>query len=81
MDNCSPHFTAVVIDLLSTERVRIVTFTPHTMPTFHVLDHDLFGFFKRRGQDQLPFPVDAGRTRLSKKKLYGDFRSTMTEIR
>jgi hypothetical protein len=49
MDNCSPHLTPVVIDLLSNARVRIVTFAPHTTQIFQVLDLVLFGVLKRRG--------------------------------
>jgi hypothetical protein len=33
MDNCSPHITAGVIELLSTARVRVVAFAPQT--TYH----------------------------------------------
>jgi hypothetical protein len=68
-----------VIDLLSEARVRIVTFTPHTTQIFQALDLTLFGVLKRRGQYQLPFGDDAGSSRFIK-KLYRDFRSTMTDI-
>jgi hypothetical protein len=73
MDNCSPHLTPVVIDLLSEARVRIVTFAPHTTQIFQTLDLSLFGVLKRRGQYQLPFGDDAGSARFSKKR-YRDFR-------
>jgi hypothetical protein len=50
MDNCSPHLTSIVIDLLSEARVQIVAFPPHTTQIFHALDLTLFGVLKRRGQ-------------------------------
>jgi hypothetical protein len=81
MDNCSLHLTPVVIDLLSTARVRIVPFAPHTTQIVQVLDLDfaLFGVLKRRGQYQMPFGDDR-RTARFIKKVYHDFRSTMTDI-
>jgi hypothetical protein len=79
MDNCSPHLTPVVIDLLSEVRVKIVTFAPHTTQLFQALDLSLFGVLKRREQYQLPFGDDAGSARFIK-KIYRDFRSTMTNI-
>jgi hypothetical protein len=78
-DNCSPHLTPVVIDLLSEALVWIVTFASHTTQPFQALDLTLFGVLKRRGQNQLPFGDDAGNPRFIK-KVYCDFRSTMTDI-
>jgi hypothetical protein len=76
MENCSPHLTPVVRDLLSTTSLRIVTFAPHTTQIFQVLDLALFGVFKRRAQYQLPFDDDGRRARFTRKGSH-DFRSTM----
>jgi hypothetical protein len=81
MDNCSPRLTPAVIELLSTARVRVVTFAPqpHTTHMFQVLDLILFGVLKRRGQDQLPLDDGAGSARFIKKVSHDqDFRMTMT---
>jgi hypothetical protein len=79
MDNCSPHFTPVVTDVLSEAPVRIVTFALHTAQIFPVLDLALLGILKKRGQYQLPGGDDTGSARFVK-KVYHDFRSTMTDI-
>jgi hypothetical protein len=79
MDNCSPHLTTVVIDLLSEVRVWIVTFAPNATQLFEALDLTLVGVLKRRGQYQLPFVNDAASARFIKKG-YRDFRLTMTDI-
>jgi hypothetical protein len=81
MDNCLPHLTPVVTDLLSEARVRIVIFAPHTTQIFQALDLDLtlFGVLKRRGQYQFPFGDDARSARFIK-KVSRDFRSTLTDI-
>jgi hypothetical protein len=81
MDDCSPHITPAVIELLSTARMRVVvvTFAPHTTQLFQVLDLTLFGVLKRRGQEQLPLEDDAGRARFIR-KVYHDFRMTMMMI-
>jgi hypothetical protein len=79
MDNCSPHLTPVVVNFLSSARVRIVTFEPHPAHIFRVFDLVLFGVLQRRGQYQLPFGDDTGSARFIK-KVYHDFRSTMTDI-
>jgi hypothetical protein len=77
MDNCSPHLTPIVLDLLSTARVRIVILAPHTMQIFQVLDLTLFEVFKRRAQYQLPFDDESGSTCFIKKVSH-DFRSRIT---
>jgi hypothetical protein len=79
MNDCSLHLTPVVIDLLSTARVRIVTFAPNTTQIFQVLDLSLFGVLKRPGQYQLPFGDDTESASFIK-KVYHDFRSTMTDM-
>jgi hypothetical protein len=81
MDNCSPHITRAVIELLSTARVRVslLTFAPHTTHIFQVLDLTLFGVLTRRGQYQLPLGNDAWRTRFIR-KAYHDFRMIMVRL-
>jgi hypothetical protein len=79
MDNCSPDFAPVVIDLLSEARVRIVTFAPHTTQIFQALNLTLFGVVKRLGQYQLPLGDDAGSSRFIKKGDR-DCSSTVTYI-
>jgi hypothetical protein len=79
MDNCSPHLTPIVIDLLSNARVRIVAFALHTTQIFQVLDRAFLGVLKIRGQYQLPFRDETGSACFIKKG-YHDFRSIMTDI-
>jgi hypothetical protein len=82
MDNCLAHMTDEVLGLLNEAQVRIVTFAPHTTRLFQILDLTLFGVFKRRGHDHLPFQNDQG-TAVFIRKVYHDFRATMfdTNIR
>jgi hypothetical protein len=49
MDNCRPHVAQDVVDSLTQEGVRVMTFAPHTPNIFQVFDLTLFGVFKRRG--------------------------------
>jgi hypothetical protein len=79
----APHITPVVIELLSTPRVRVVVVTfapqPHITHIFRVLDLAQFGVAKRRGQYQLRLENDVGRARFIKKMDHDhDFRVTMT---
>jgi hypothetical protein len=78
MDNCSPHLAPAVLTLLSNARVRIVTFAPHTMQIFQILDLTLFGLFKRREQYQLRFDEERGTVHFIR-KVYHDFRLAMTD--
>jgi hypothetical protein len=83
MDNCSLHVTLAVIELLSTARLRVVviTFAPHAMEIFQVLDLALFGVLKPRPRYQLPLEDDAGSIRFIKMMYHDhDFRMTMTMI-
>jgi hypothetical protein len=57
MDNCLPHITLAVVELLSTARVRVVVVTfapqPDTIQIFHVLALTLFSVLQEsRGEDQ-----------------------------
>jgi hypothetical protein len=47
MDNCSPHIADDVIALLTSVRVRVITFAPHTTHIFQMLDVVLFGAMKK----------------------------------
>ena len=78
MDNCSPHLTGRVLELLSAAHVRVVTFAPHTTQIFQVLDLSLFGVLKQREKYHLPFDEDSGTVHFIS-KVYHDFRSTMTD--
>jgi hypothetical protein len=78
MDNCSPHLTPTVIELLTSARVRVVTFAPHTTHIFQVLDLALFGVLKRRGQYHLPLD-DENKTADFIKRVYHNFRQTMID--
>jgi hypothetical protein len=53
LNNCSPHLSSAVIELVSTARVRVVVVTfapqPHATQIFQVLDLTLFAVLKRRG--------------------------------
>jgi hypothetical protein len=64
MDNCSPHITPAVIELLSISRLRVVVVTfapqPHTTHIFQVLDLTLFGVLKRRGDINCPSKTTPG---------------------
>jgi hypothetical protein len=76
MDNCLPHITPAVIELLPTARARAVTFRWHTAQIFQVLELTLFGVLKRRSQYQLPLDDDVGSARFMK-RTYHDFWMTM----
>jgi hypothetical protein len=44
-----------MIALLTEARVRLITFAPHTIQTFQVLNVSLFIVLKRRPRYELPF--------------------------
>jgi hypothetical protein len=73
MDNCAPHLTPVLIDLLSISRVPIAAFAPYTSKIFQLLCLTLFGALKRCGQYQLAFQDDAEIAHFIK-KVYRDFQ-------
>jgi hypothetical protein len=50
MDNCPRHVGDVILNLLREERVRVITWPPHTTQIFQELDASLFGVHKRKGQ-------------------------------
>jgi hypothetical protein len=47
MDNCSTHFGAETIRLLTDRNVKVITFPPHTSGIFQMLDLVFFGVFKQ----------------------------------
>jgi hypothetical protein len=75
MDNCSSHLTGEVMDMLTTARVQIVTFTLQTKYVFQLLDLTLFGIFKRVGKYYLPFD---DLTLPFIQRLYMNFEGTLT---
>jgi hypothetical protein len=55
MDNSSSHITSDMIGLFTEERVRVMTFAPHTTQIFQVLGVTLFDALKRHPKYELPF--------------------------
>jgi hypothetical protein len=80
MDNCSPQPTPVVLDLLSTARVWIVAFAPHTTQIFQVIELALFRVSKRRAQYQSPFD-DHSRSARFINNAYHDLGSTTADAK
>jgi hypothetical protein len=78
MDNCSPHMTPAVIELLLTAHLRVVTCAPHPTQIFYILDLTLFGALKTRGEYQLALEDDGGGARFMR-KMYHDLWVTMVE--
>jgi hypothetical protein len=79
MDNCPSHVTDDVIHLLTEARVCVVTFTPHTIQIFQVLDVTLFDVLKRRTRYELSFEDEKERPKFIM-KVYHDFKQTMVEF-
>jgi hypothetical protein len=79
MDNCSPHIADDVIALLTSVRVRVITFAPHTTHIFQMLDVVLFGAMKKHagGLETLDEEQPAAAFLL---KVYHDFKQTMIEV-
>jgi hypothetical protein len=78
MDNCPSHVIDDIIAVLTEERVRVITFTPHTTQIFQVLDVTFFGALKRRLGYKLPFEDEKETVRFVK-KVYHDFKQTIVE--
>jgi hypothetical protein len=74
MDNCPSPVKKRVLGVLTAPRVRIITFAPHAIYIFQVLDLTLFGAFQNRGQYQLPFEADY-RTGTVIMRMYHDCRA------
>jgi hypothetical protein len=79
MDNCSPHIADDVIAVLTSVRVQIITFAPHTTHIFQILDVVLFGGMKKHatGLEILDEEQPAAAFIL---KVYHDFKQTMIEV-
>jgi hypothetical protein len=76
MDNCSAHVRDDVIRILNEAAVRLITFAPHTIQIFQLLDLTLFGVLKRRPRYELPLDDDNATVRFIM-KVYHDFGQTM----
>jgi hypothetical protein len=51
MENCSPHVSDDIVAVLTSARVQIITFAPHTTHIFQMLDILLFGALKKHATD------------------------------
>jgi hypothetical protein len=78
MDNCSSHVTPDVIGLLTEARIRVITFAPHTMQVFQILDVTLFGALKGHPTYELPFEDDKATVNFIM-EVYHDFKQTMVD--
>jgi hypothetical protein len=77
MDSCSNHLATQVTDMLTTARVQIITFAPHTTHIFQLLDMALFGTFEQVGKYHLPVN-GLGMTSRFLYRLYMDFKRMLT---
>jgi hypothetical protein len=59
MDSFSIHTKPEILTTLREHNVKIITFPPHRTQIFQALDLCLFGMFKRKMQDRLPFVNDS----------------------
>jgi hypothetical protein len=46
MDNCSTHLADQIVQLLTTHKIKVITFPPHSSGIFQMLDLVFFGVFK-----------------------------------
>jgi hypothetical protein len=75
-------FSAIIraaIELLTSAKIGIISFAPHTVHIVQMLDLALFGVLKRRGQYGLPFSDEKGTAQFIT-RVYHDFQLTMIEI-
>jgi hypothetical protein len=79
MDNCSLHMADEVVTLLTSLRVRIITFALHTTHIFQVLDVVLFGAMRKHdmGLKDLDETLPAAAFLII---VYHDFKQTMIEV-
>jgi hypothetical protein len=68
-----------MITLLTEARVRVTTFAPHTTQSFQVLDVTLFGTFKRRAKNELPFEDMKASVKFIMNGCH-DFKRTIMEL-
>jgi hypothetical protein len=79
MDKGSPHIADDAITVLTSVRVRVITFAPHTTHIFQMLDVVLFGAMKKHatGLETLDEEQPAAAFLF---KVYHDFKQTMIEV-
>jgi hypothetical protein len=79
MDICSPHVSDDIVAFLTSVRVQIITFAPHTTHAFQMLDVVLFSALKKHatGLKSLDEEQSAAAFLL---KVYHDFKQTMIEF-
>jgi hypothetical protein len=79
MDNYSLHIADDIISVLTSVRVRVITFTPHTTHVFEIVDVVLFGALKKHatGLETLHKEEPAAAFLL---KVCHDFKQTMIEV-
>jgi hypothetical protein len=79
MENRSPHMADDVVGLLTSLRVRIIIFAPHTTHIFQVLDIVLFGAMKKHdtGLKDLDETLSAAAFLI---RVYHDFKQTLIEV-
>jgi hypothetical protein len=58
MDNCSIDIQAETVQTLAEDRVKVITFPPHTIHIFQCLDLSLFGNLRKKTNDKLPLESD-----------------------
>jgi hypothetical protein len=79
IDDYSSHRAPIILEVLSIACVSVVTFAPHTVHIFQVLDLTLSGVLYKSGQYQLPCGDHAAGARFIK-KIYHDVRRTMFDV-
>jgi hypothetical protein len=79
MDNRSPHLSDDIAAVLTSVRVRIITFASHTTQVFQILDVVLSGALKKHatGLKSLDEQQPAAAFLF---KVYHDFKKTMIEV-
>jgi hypothetical protein len=76
MDNCLAHASDDAIRIPTQARVRVITFAPHTIQVFQVLDLTPFGVLKRPPRYELPFDENHATVKV-RTKVYHDFTQPM----
>jgi hypothetical protein len=79
MNNCSPHVSDNVVAVLTSVRVRIITFATHTTHVFQMLDIVLFGALTRHAT-RFKYLYEEQPATAFLRKVYHDFKQTMIEV-
>jgi hypothetical protein len=79
MDNRSAHLSDDIAAILTSVRVRIITFAPNRAQTFQMLDVVLFGALKKHATG-LKFLDEEQSAAAFLFKVYHDFKQTMIEV-